>query len=69
MITMFKISLYSLLMIIVLGGLNACSGGNEKKEMTSSQQVKNLLLLRFQLFRQALSRHFSKRGGRSCSNS
>ena len=32
MITMFKRNLYSSLMIITLAGLNACSGGNEKKK-------------------------------------
>ncbi len=35
MITMFKISLYSSLMIIALGGLNACSGGNEEQIETN----------------------------------
>jgi RND family efflux transporter MFP subunit len=32
---MFKRTLYSSLIIIVLGGLNACSGGNEKKNETN----------------------------------
>ena len=35
MITMFKKSLYSSWMIIILVGLNACSGGNEKKNGTN----------------------------------
>ena len=35
MITMFKISLYSSLMIITLGGLNACSGGNGEQNETN----------------------------------
>ena len=32
MITMFKRNLYPSLLIIILAGLNACSGGNEKKD-------------------------------------
>ena len=37
MITMFKRSLYFSLMIIILAGLNACSGGNEKKNETNAK--------------------------------
>jgi len=36
---MFKKSLYSSLMIIILAGLNACSGGNEKKNETNEEPV------------------------------
>src|SRR6266536_6098737 len=39
MTTMFKKSLYSSLMIIILAGLNACSGGNEKKNETNEEPV------------------------------
>src|SRR4051812_37894119 len=39
MITMFKRSLYSSMMIIILAGLNACSDGNEKKNDTIEKPV------------------------------
>jgi len=39
MMTMFKRSLYSSLMIIILAGLNACSGGNEKMNETDEKPV------------------------------
>ena len=39
MITMFKRTLYSSLIIIILAGLNACSGGNEKKNETNEKPV------------------------------
>jgi len=39
MITMFKTTLSSSLIIITLAGLNACSGGNEKKNETNETPV------------------------------
>ena len=39
MITMFKGSLYSLLMVIILAGLNACLHGNDKKNETNEKPV------------------------------
>ncbi len=39
MITMCKRSLYSALMIIILTGLNACSGGSKKKNETNEKPV------------------------------
>ena len=39
MITMFKRTLYSSLTIIILAGLNACTGGNEKRNDTNDKPV------------------------------
>jgi RND family efflux transporter MFP subunit len=39
MITMFKRTLYFSLMMIILAGLNACSGGNEKNNETNEKRV------------------------------
>src|SRR6476660_6569551 len=43
MIIMFKRSLYSSMMIIILTGLNSCSVGNEKKNETNEKPIAVML--------------------------